>query len=227
MLCAICSSHIRQGGHRNACPLTSRLFVRIVVELAELLQPSIPVVVSTIYALLSKNCGAVKEFMLELVALLRRIIHVFGDEDLSRQVICASERSIPGFSTFHFVSSKIVDAVMKVMSVLVALKRRIICVFGDESFSRQVICASECAGTLEGLTWISEGYDHCVVGTFAHTLCMYILAVLAATVVVPCFSGHIRAPGSSGSGVVAGVPGRAPLRGFVVRPRGLRAAAVL
>ena len=52
---------------------------------------------------------------------------------------------------------------------------------------------------------------------------MYILAMLAATVVVPCQTGHVRAPGSSGSGVVAVVPGR----GFVVRLRGVRAAAVL
>ena len=62
---------------------------------------------------------------------------------------------------------------------------------------------------------------------FAHTLCMYILAMLVATVVVPCLSGHIRAPGSSGSDVLAGVLGRAPLRGFVVRLRSLHAAAVL
>ena len=66
-----------------------------------------------------------------------------------------------------------------------------------------------------------------VVGTFAHILYIYILTMLAATVVVPCLSGHIRAPGSSGFGVVAGVPGRAPLRVFFVRLRSLRAAAVL
>ena len=66
-----------------------------------------------------------------------------------------------------------------------------------------------------------------VVGTSAHTLCMYIIAMLAATVVVPCLSGSIRALGSSGSGVVAGVLGRAPLRGFVACLRSLHAAAVL
>ena len=33
--------------------------------------------------------------MMELVTLLRRITYVFGDEDFSRQVIFASERSIP------------------------------------------------------------------------------------------------------------------------------------
>ena len=60
---------------------------------------------STIYAVLSKNFGAVMKFMLELVALLRRIIYVFGDEDLSRQVICSSERSIPvSSSTIYSVS---------------------------------------------------------------------------------------------------------------------------
>ena len=64
---AICSSHIRQGGHRNASPLTSRLFV----ELADSLQPSIPVFVSTIYAMLSKKFCAVMKFMSELDALLR------------------------------------------------------------------------------------------------------------------------------------------------------------
>ena len=93
------SSHIRQGGHRIASPLTSRLSVRIMGELGELLQPSILVLVSTIYAVLSKSLGAVVKFMLELVALLRRIICVCGDEDLSRQVVCASERSIPAFSS--------------------------------------------------------------------------------------------------------------------------------
>ena len=44
-------------------------FVRIVVELAGLLQPSIPVVVSTIYAVPSKNFGAVMKFVSALVAL--------------------------------------------------------------------------------------------------------------------------------------------------------------
>ena len=40
---------------------------------------------------------------------------MFGDEDLSRQVVCASEHSIPAFSsTFCSVSSKIVDVVVKV-----------------------------------------------------------------------------------------------------------------
>ena len=69
-----------------------RLFVRSVVELSELLQPSIPVFfVSTIYTVLSKDFGVVLKFMLELVASLRRMSYVFGDEDLSRQVICASE----------------------------------------------------------------------------------------------------------------------------------------
>ena len=58
-------------------------------------------------------------------------------------------------------------------------------------------------------------------------LSVYVDAMLAVTVVVPCLSGHTRAPGSSGSGVVAGAPGRAPLRDFVVRLRALRAAAVL
>ena len=83
--------------------------------LAELLQPSIPVFVSTIYAVLTNNSGAVIKFILDLVALLRRMNCVFGDEDLSRQVICASERSSPVFSsTFYSVSSKIVDVVVKV-----------------------------------------------------------------------------------------------------------------
>ena len=34
------------------------------VELAELLQPSIPVFINTIYAVLGKNFGAVKKFMI-------------------------------------------------------------------------------------------------------------------------------------------------------------------
>ena len=52
---------------------SSPFFVRIVGDLAELLQLSILVLVSTIYAVLSKNLGAVMKFMLEPVALLRRI----------------------------------------------------------------------------------------------------------------------------------------------------------
>ena len=84
-----------------------------------------------------------------------------------------------------------------------------------------LVCASECEGALEGLRWSSEGHDDFIIchsasrfcgsridclqsvaGTFAHTLCMHILAMLAATVVVPCLSAPTRAPGSSGSGVV-------------------------
>ena len=106
VLYAIGSSHIRQGGQRNASPLTSRLFVRFVVELADLLQPSISVFGSTIHAVLSKKFCAVVKFMLELDALLRRIFLCVCDEEISRQVICASERSIPAFSSaFYSVSS--------------------------------------------------------------------------------------------------------------------------
>ena len=79
VLYAVCSSHIRQGGHRIASPLTSGFSVRIMGELAELLQPSILVLVSTIYAVMSKSLGGVMKFMLELVALLWRIICVCGD----------------------------------------------------------------------------------------------------------------------------------------------------
>ena len=65
--------------------------------------------------MLSKNLGAVMKLMLDLVALLRRIIYLFGDEGLSRQVVCAAEHSIPAFSsTFYSASSKIVDVVVKV-----------------------------------------------------------------------------------------------------------------
>ena len=68
------------------------------------------------------------------------------------------QNSIPDFaSTIYSVSSNNFDAVVKVMTDLVALKRRIIYFFGDENLFRQVICASEVAGTLTGLTWISEG----------------------------------------------------------------------
>ena len=59
-----------------------------------------------------------------------------------------------------------------------------------------------------------------VVGTFANTLCMFILAMFAATGVVPCLSRHM---GSSGPDVFAGVPGRAPLRIFVLRLLSFRA----
>ena len=44
----------------------------------------------------SNNFDAVTKFMVELVALTRRIIYVFGNENLSRQVVCASERSMKG-----------------------------------------------------------------------------------------------------------------------------------
>jgi len=66
--------------------------------------------------------------------------------------------SLPDFeSTIYSVPSNNFDAVVEVMTQLVALKRRIIYFFGDENLFRQVICASEVAGTLKGLTWISEG----------------------------------------------------------------------
>ena len=45
---------------------------------------------------------AVMEYMMELVTLLQRITYVFGDEDFSRQVICASERTIPIFSSTSY-----------------------------------------------------------------------------------------------------------------------------
>ena len=77
------------------------------------------------------------------------------------------------------------------------------------------------AGTLGGLTWIFDDFFIChsaslfvaeemivckvSLALFAHTLCMCLLAMLATTVVAPCLSGHICAPGSSGSGVDAGV----------------------
>ena len=69
------------------------------------------------------------------------------------------------FSTARFIlcPAQSFDAVVKVMSVPVALKRRIIYVFGDESLSRQGICASEFAVTPEGLTWISEGYHDFII----------------------------------------------------------------
>ena len=48
------------------------------------------------------------KFMMELFTLLRRITYVFGDEDVSWQVIYASERSIFVFSSTSFsVSSPI------------------------------------------------------------------------------------------------------------------------
>ena len=84
-------------------------------ELAELLQPSILFLVSTIHAVLSKSLGAVMKFMLELVALLRRIMCMFWRRRSFQQVVCPSEHSIPAFSsTFYSVSSKIVDVVVKV-----------------------------------------------------------------------------------------------------------------
>ena len=75
----ICSSHIRQGGHQNASPLISRLFVRIVVDGAELLLLSIPVLDSTIFSVSNNNVDALEHFLWELVVLVRRIISPFGD----------------------------------------------------------------------------------------------------------------------------------------------------
>ena len=87
---AICSSHTRQGGHQNASPLCFlRLFVRIVVERAELFQLSLPVLDSTIFSVWSNNVDAVVKFLLELVVLLvRRIIFLF-QRRIFRQVVCA------------------------------------------------------------------------------------------------------------------------------------------
>ena len=63
---------------------------------------------------------AVMKFMMELVTLLRRITSVFGDEDFSRQVICASERSIP-FSAAR-VSEGFVDIIICHSASLLWLK---------------------------------------------------------------------------------------------------------
>ena len=104
------------------------------------------------------------KFMVELVARIRRIIHVFGDENLPDKLsVLRNVRSPFSAARFILCRAQSCDAVVKVMSVLVALKRRIIYVFGDESFSRQVICASEFARTLDGLIWISVGYDDLII----------------------------------------------------------------
>ena len=110
------SSHIRQGGHRIASPLTSRLSVRIMGELGELLQPSILVLVSTIYAVLSKSLGAVVKFMLELVALLRRIICVCVATKISpdKLSVLRNARSPLSAALFYSVSSKNFAVVVKV-----------------------------------------------------------------------------------------------------------------
>jgi len=60
-------------------------------------------------------------------------------------------------STIHSVSAEQWTATVDVMTRLVAEKRRTIYFFGNEHLYRRVICASEAAGTLKGLTWISEG----------------------------------------------------------------------
>ena len=115
MLYAICSSHIRQGGHRNAVHLLYDFLYELWSNWLSYFSLRSPFFVSTIYAVLSKVFGVLLKFNLELVAPLRRVSYVFGDEDVSRQAICASERSFTvSSSTFYCVSSKIVDVVVKV-----------------------------------------------------------------------------------------------------------------
>ena len=120
-------------------------------------------------------------------------------------------RSSFSSSTFFFVTSKIVDVVVKVVSVLGALKRRISDLFRWRKFSSTSHwCFGICGDTwrVDMDFWMTSSsvtplrvYGsrvaclQSVVDTLAHTFCMFILAMLAATVVVPCLSGHIRAPG--------------------------------
>jgi len=59
-------------------------------------------------------------------------------------------------STIHSVSANQWTDIVDVMTELKSGKRRIIYFFGGEHLYRRVICASEAAETLKGLTWISE-----------------------------------------------------------------------
>ena len=92
------SSHIRQGDHQNASPLAVYDFLyELLTSRPSYFSFRSLFSTATIFSVSSNNFDAVMKFMVELVALIRRIIYVFGDENLSRQVICASERSISRF----------------------------------------------------------------------------------------------------------------------------------
>ena len=54
--------------------------------------------------------------------------------------------------------AELFGAVVKVLLVLEAMRRRIIDAFGDECLSRQLTYASGFTVTLERVTWISEGF---------------------------------------------------------------------
>ena len=106
VLHAICSSHIRQGGQRDASPLILRLFVRIVVGLAELLQPSIPIFHQ--HGLRSAEQGF----------WWRHEIHVGTRRTVTKKGFCVWRRRFLPTSCLRFrVSSKIVDVVVKVVHV--------------------------------------------------------------------------------------------------------------
>ena len=103
---AICSSHIRQGGHQNASPLVARLLVWNCYRASWVTSFSIPDLGNSIYSVSNNNFDAVMKFMMVIVTLQRRIINVLGDEDFHPgQVICASERSFPVFSSTSYCVS--------------------------------------------------------------------------------------------------------------------------
>ena len=52
----------------------------------------------------------------------------------------------------------------------VALSRRIIYPFNNGHFPRQIICASEGAGTLKGLSWITESSENCTISGHSASL---------------------------------------------------------
>ena len=106
VLYAVCSSDIRQGGHWNASPLILRLFLRIVVELTGLLQPSFTVFRQ--HDLRSAEQGFC----------FRAEIHGGTRCTVTKNELCVwRRRSFPTSYLGFRVSSKIVDVVMKVVYV--------------------------------------------------------------------------------------------------------------
>ena len=91
------------------------------------------------------------------------MLYDFFHELLTSRPSYFSFRSLFSTVRFSLCQAQSFVAVMNFMVELVALIRRIVYVFGEERFSRQVICVSEFAGTLEGLAWISEVYDDFII----------------------------------------------------------------
>ena len=218
MLYAFCSSHIQTGwSPERLLHLLHVFLVRIVVELAELLQPIDPCFrPHDLRSTLSKNFGTVMK------------IHVGTRCTVTKNYLCVwRRRSLPTsnqwFGTFvsPFSATPFIlcraqssDAIVKIMSVL--------------------LCASECGGVhSEGLRWSDEGYDDFII---CHSASLFmaqelivckvlwaLLRTLCACTFSPClqrllsfrvFQGPYVHWAVLGQALLSGVPGRAPSARF-------------